>query len=249
MDSRKDNSKTNTELDDTNTSTIVPCENEINKADAKTEDVVVLFKCIVDFIHCLREMFGKQQHSLELYDLLMEKTGIVHQDPIKKHLQIFRNFVSENESAILESKEDSIVVWKIEYSDKVFIDLKAIFSMSTEEDKGAIWQHLLTLLAVLVPTSNAKNILREKQQKKTVNKEGDFLSNLIHKVEQQVDPNMASDPAQMMSGILSSGLFTELMEDMNKGMKDGDIDLNKMMGSLQGMIGNMSNMFDGNNSN
>ena len=249
MDSSKDNSKTNTELDDTNTSTIVPCESEINKTETKTEDVVVLFKCIVDFIHCLREMFGKQQHSLELYDLLMEKTGIVHQDPIKKHLQIFRNFVSENESAILESKEDSIVVWKIEYSDKVFIDLKAIFSMSTKEDKGAIWQHLLTLLAVLVPTSNAKNILREKQQKKTENKEGDFLSNLIHKVEQQVDPNMASDPAQMMSGILSSGLFTELMEDMNKGMKDGDIDLNKMMGSLQGMIGNMSNMFDGNNSN
>lgn len=215
--------------------------------ESKTEDVIVLFKCIVDFIHCLREMFGKQQHSLELYDLLMEKTGIVHQEPIKKHIQLFRNFVLENEGAILENSEEKMTQWRIEYSEKVFIDLKEIFSLCVEEDKGTIWQHLLTLLAVLVPTSNAKNVLREKNSNK--NKEGDFLSNLIHKVEKHVDPNMATDPAQMMSGILSSGLFSELMEDMNKGMADGDLDLNKMMGSLQGMIGSMSTMFEGMNQN
>lgn len=214
----------------------------------KTEDTIVLFKCIVDFIHCLREMFGKQQHSLELYDLLMEKTGIVHQDPIKKHLQIFRNFVSENETAILESCEEKMTQWRIDYSEKVYIDLKEIFKSSTIEDKNTIWQHLLTLLAVLVPTSNAKNVLKEQKQKKK-NNEGDFLTNMIQKVERHVDPNMASDPAQMMSGILSSGLFTELMNDMNNGMSNGDLDLNQMMGSLQGMIGNMSNMLDGMNQN
>lgn len=214
----------------------------------KTEDTIVLFKCIVDFIHCLREMFGKQQHSLELYDLLMEKTGIVHQDPIKKHLKIFRNFVSENETAILESCEEKMTQWRIDYSEKVYIDLKEIFESSTIEDKNTIWQHLLTLLAVLVPASNAKNVLKEQKKKKESNG-GDFLTNMIQKVEQHVDPNMASDPAQMMSGILSSGLFTELMNDMNNGMSNGDLDLNQMMGSLQGMIGNMSNMIDGMNQN
>lgn len=228
----------NKEQPDTETvSTIVVPEEEI-----KTEDTIVLFKCIVDFIHCLREMFGKEQHSLELYDLLMERTGIVHQDPIKKHVKLFKDFLQKNEEAILENNEEKMTEWKIEYSEKVFIDLNSIFSMSLEEDKQTIWQHLLTLMAVLIPTSNAKNILKERKANK--NKEGDFLTNLINKVEKHVDPSTATDPAQMMSGILSSGLFSELMDDMNRGMSDGDLDLNKMMGSLQGMIGNMSNMFE-----
>lgn len=235
-------------VDEQNTNTMIKdseCSSTnvvVKEEDVKTEDVIVLFKCIVDFIHCLREMFGKQQHSLELYDLLMEKTGIVHQEPIKKHITLFKNFVLENEAAILESNEEKMSLWKIEYSEKVYIDLKEIFSMCIREDKQVIWQHLLTLMAVLVPTSNAKNVLREK--KSNENKEGDFLSNLINKVEKHVDPNTATDPAQMMSGILSSGLFSELMEDMNRGMADGDLDLTKMMGSLQGMLGNMSNMFE-----
>lgn len=214
----------------------------VTETEPKLEDTIVLFKCIVDFIHCLREMFGKQQHSLELYDLLMEKTGIVHQDPIKKHIQLFKNFLKTNEHAILENSEEKMTQWKIEYSEKVFIDLKAIFSICVDSDKDTIWQHLLTLMAVLVPTSDAKNILKEKKANK--NKEGDFLTNLINKVERHVDPSSASDPAQMMSGILSSGLFSELMDDMNRGMSDGDLDITKMMGSLQGMIGNMSNMFE-----
>jgi len=33
-------------------------------------DQIVLFKCIVDFVHALRELYGEQQHSLELYALL-----------------------------------------------------------------------------------------------------------------------------------------------------------------------------------
>lgn len=214
----------------------------VTETETKLEDTIVLFKCIVDFIHCLCEMFGKQQHSLELYDLLMEKTGIVHQDPIKKHVQLFKNFLKTNEDAILENSEEKMTQWKIEYSEKVFIDLEAIFSICIESDKETIWQHLLTLMAVLVPTSGAKSILKEKKASK--NKEGDFLTNLIHKVERHVDPSSASDPAQMMSGILSSGLFSELMDDMNRGMSDGDLDITKMMGSLQGMIGSMSNMFE-----
>jgi hypothetical protein len=225
------------QVDGETSSTIVVTENE-----TKLEDTIVLFKCIVDFIHCLREMFGKQQHSLELYDLLMEKTGIVHQDPIKKHVKLFRDFLKINEDAILENNEEKMTQWKIEYSEKVFIDLKAIFLICVESDKQTIWQHLLTLMAVLIPTSNAKNVLKDKKLNK--NKEGDFLTNLINKVEKHVEPSSASDPAQMMSGILSSGLFSELMEDMNRGMSDGDLDITKMMGSLQGMIGNMSNMFE-----
>ena len=58
-----------------------------------SENTVFLFKCIVNFIHDLNELYGEEQKSLQLYNLLMEKTGIVHQEPIKKHIKIFYDFL------------------------------------------------------------------------------------------------------------------------------------------------------------
>ena len=86
--------------------------------------------------------------------------------------------------------------------------------------------------------------MKEKKQK---GNEEDFLSNIMDKVGKHIDPTKTSNPAEMMSGIMSSGLFTELMNDMNEGMSSGDLDINKMMGSLQGMIGNLSNMIEKSN--
>ena len=71
-------------------------QNQIIPVEPRQEDTIFLFKCIVDFIHCLRDLYGENQHSLELYDLLMEKTGIVHEEPIKKHILSWRKFCKEN---------------------------------------------------------------------------------------------------------------------------------------------------------
>lgn len=236
-------------------------QSKIIPVQPRQEDTIFLFKCIVDFIHCLRDLYGENQHSLELYDLLMEKTGIVHEEPIKKHIHLFYEFLRENEEAILENSPTLIKKWKIEYSDKVYIDLKPIFEDCSESDMKVLWQHLLTLLAVLIPTSQAKQILKQQKNKKKkknqkTNKknsnsgetnEDDFLSNIMDKVGKHIDPSKTSNPAEMMTGIMSSGLFGELMDDMNKGMSSGDLDINKMMGSLQGMIGNLSTMMDNTN--
>ena len=64
-------------------------------------------------------MFGEKQHSLELYDLLMEKTGLIHQDPINKHIHIFYKFLNLNSEGILKKQESLMETWTIEYSDKV----------------------------------------------------------------------------------------------------------------------------------
>ena len=93
----------------------------MNSLETKTDDNVFLFKCIVDFIHSLNELYGEKQHSLQLYDLLMDKTGIVHEEPIRRHIHLFYTFVRENEKAILETNIEYMKLWKIEYSDKVFI--------------------------------------------------------------------------------------------------------------------------------
>ncbi len=213
-----------------------------------SENTVFLFKCIVNFIHDLNELYGEEQKSLQLYNLLMEKTGIVHQEPIKKHIKIFYDFCKENEDAIISRDATRISQWKIEYSDKVFIDLKPIYESTDSDNRSILWEHFITLLAVLIPTSKAKEILadqkREKQKNGKPAHEEDFLTNIIQKVSSSINVEDSNDPGKMMSGLMSSGVFNELVEDMNSGISNGDLDIGKMMSSLQGVMGNLSNVID-----
>ena len=212
-----------------------------------SSDQIVLFKCIVDFVHALRELYGDQQHSVELYALLLEKTGIIHQDPIKKHITLFYQFVFDNQEAILENSETLFNSWTISYSEKVYVDLKQIFTTCSVEDKRVIWQHLLTLLAVLIPTSRAKEILQRKKEKAMAareDKSDTFLTDMIEKVGKHIDPSKTTDPTEMMNNIMNSGVFSELVSDMSENMNNGNLDVKKIMGNLQGMLGNISNMMD-----
>ncbi len=97
-------------------------ESNLKSIPPTVDDTVFIFKCIVNFIHDLSEIYGSEQKSLQLYDVLMDKTGIVHQEPIKKHIQIFHEFLQTNEDAILEKDVSKFEKWDIVYSEKVYID-------------------------------------------------------------------------------------------------------------------------------
>ena len=69
---------------------------------SEAESRVLVFKYICNFIKDLTESFGERQKSLFLYSHLVEKTGIMHEEPIKKHVSLFYQFVKANEDAIME---------------------------------------------------------------------------------------------------------------------------------------------------
>ena len=73
--------------------------------------------------------------------------------------------------------------------------------------------------------------------------EDDFLSNIMNKVESSVDPN-TDNPTAALGQIMSGGLMTDLMGSMTSGMQDGSLDLGKLMGSLQKMVGKLSDTDD-----
>lgn len=212
---------------------------------SSTDSTVLIFKCIGNFIKDLNDCFGQEQKSLMLYAHLVENTGIVHEEPIRKHIRCFHEFVKANEEAIMSKNFGLCTETIIRYSDKVFIDMANVFERADASEKEVIWKHLVTLLAILDPSSQAKKVLLEEQEKKKksgeTGNEEEFLSNIIHKVGSQIDPS-ASNPAEMMTNLMSSGIFTELVENMNQGLTKGDLDLGKMMGSLQSMMGNLSTM-------
>jgi hypothetical protein len=45
---------------------------------------------------------------------------------------------------------------------------------------------------------------------------------------------------EMVSGLMQSGVFNDLISGMQGGLSDGSLDMGKLMGSVQGMMAKMS---------
>ena len=189
---------------------------------------LITFKALSKFVNELAEMFSADNHSLKLYNRLIQKTTLSHDNAIRKHIDIFRTFCINNRDCII-NKNTNLTNPALEYSEKVFINFSDIFKESDPETSSVIWNHLLTISALVDPSSKAKEILKNSKDAK----EADFLSNILNKVESNVNPN--SNPLEAVSSIMSSGVFTELISGMNNGIQDGSLDLGKLMGTVQQM--------------
>lgn len=196
---------------------------------------LITFKAIADFTTCLGEVFT--QRSLKLYVHLITKTTLAHHEPIQKHINAFRKFCRANRDAIAEKNAAKLVEKSITYSQRVFINMELIFKQADVDTAKVIWTHLLTISALVDPTGKARQILKDTSDTGQ-NTEADFLSNIIGKVEEHVDPN--ANPMEAVASIMSSGIFTDLVGGMGNGLQDGSLDLGKLMGTVQTMVSGLS---------
>lgn len=194
-------------------------------------DSLTRFRAIAEFITDLSEIFGKNHKPLKLYNRLISQTTITHDGPIRKHIEAFKTFCSENRDAISEKKYEKLTRPKISYSEHVYINMDVIFKHADPDTREIIWRHVLTISALIDPTGHAKQIL---QKTSTSTSETDFLTNIVDKIERSVD--IDANPAQAMSTILNTGLFNDIMQGMGKGMQDGTLDIGKLMGSVNSLV-------------
>jgi hypothetical protein len=189
---------------------------------------LIAFKAISDLVKELNNVFTtKAYHGLKLYEHLLSKTTLSHEKSIKKHISIFRDFCVTNREILPQKNNLLLVQQTVEYSSKAYIDFKKIFDNSDNDTKKVIWKHLMIISATVDPEGEAKKILKNDKN----HKEADFLSNIISKVEKNVKPN--SNPMEAVSSIMSSGIFNELITDMNSGIENNELDLSKLMSSVQ----------------
>ena len=198
---------------------------------------LIAFKAISDFTKELCENFTSKDknHSLKLYVHLLNKTTLTHEKAIKKHIDAFRDFCVSNRDAITNKNQALLVTKNVVYSTKVYINFSSIFKDADIETSNIIWKHLLTISALLDPAGKAKEILKNNKD----SKEANFLSDIINKVESNVNPN-STNPLEAISSIMSSGVFNDLITGMNSGIQNGDLDLGKLMGTVQTMCASLS---------
>ena len=208
-----------------------------------SDNSLISFKAIASFTTELGELFSNRQRSLKLYCRLINKTTVAHDKPIQKHIDAFRKFCISNRDAIIKKDINCFVDSKICYSQRVFIDLAQIFKLSDKDTTSVIWNHLLCISALVDPAGKAKSVLKENLESgKSSGNETEFLTNIIEKVEQNVNPN--ANPMEAVSSILQSGIFTDLIGGMNSGLSNGQLDIGKLMGAVQGMVGQLGENSD-----
>lgn len=184
---------------------------------------ILIFKSITGFISDLNTEFGSKHKSIALYNRLLEKTGIVHTGPVNKHIECFRTFFSANVKGMEEQNATLFSPSRISYSDRVYVDLTSVLRHSSQESSSIIWKHLLIIWGLIDPTSQAKRILNESvKHSNGTDKESKFLSDIIERVEKSVtsaDVDMSS-PMSAVSNLMSSGVFTDLINGMQTGLSE-----------------------------
>lgn len=213
-------------------------------------NTALAFNTICNFIRDLSASFGTKQKSLLLYGHLIEKTGLIHIDPVKKHIHLFKTYVEENQEAIEDRDKSKFKTHCISYSDKVAIDLKGVFSLCDKEEEKVVWNHLLTISAVLNPMGNAKQILKDISSSSTSAKkkgpEDNFLKNLMDKIGSEVSnydtENM--NPMQMIGSMMSSGALNDIFQNISSDLNEGNLDLGSVMNTMQSLVSNLSSMVE-----
>lgn len=203
---------------------------------------ILAFKAIFSFINDIGEIYKNKQKSLCLYYRLINKTTFNNTLAIKKNIDIFKTFIETNNQAIINKNINLFNKNTIEYSDNVFINIVHILKLSKDDgNEDCIWQHLTTILAILDPSKGAKKLLKNKE---SINIDSDgslesnFLKDIVNKVETNIDP--AQNPAEALNSVMSSGILTDLMTSMTSGMENGELNLGKLMGSVQNMVSQVS---------
>jgi hypothetical protein len=201
-----------------------------------TDTSLITFKAISNFANELGEVFSDKHRPLKLYVHLINKTTLVDDEPIQKHINAFKSFCITNRDSIY-TKSKKLTKDKIFYSKRVFINMKDIFELSDAETTSTIWKHLLTISAIVDPAGKARDILKE-ESKNGSGDEINFLTNIISKVESNIKPD--SSPVEAITSIMQSGIFNDLISGMGTGLQDGSLDLSKLMGTVQKMVTKIS---------
>jgi hypothetical protein len=203
------------------------------------------FHTICSFVKELKELFGKEHHNIVLYHRFLEKTPITNTLAINKQIAIFSEFLRKNVKCLLEKTTDGM--WdKIIFSKKIYINIKEVMESTDVETRDTIWKYLLSIHFYVFQTDDVRAKLSELLSSKPGDNgaELEFIEDFMSAIEEKFKEKEFTDPMSATQELLTSGLFNNMVATMDKGIKEKRIDIGKLLGAVQGMVGNISKDVD-----
>jgi len=205
-----------------------------------------IFIKVLNFVHDLNDVFGKKYNNIKLYNKFLKETPMENAKAVKKQNSIFKNFVQNNFEAILKKDITLLEDHQILFSDKVFINIKEIVEEADQDTSHQIFQHLQLIAYLFTNDQNMKAALSNSYKvsppisTKTDQAESEFIHNYMSKIEQSFGEKDFSDPMTATLGLLKSGVFTDMIKTLQTDVSSGKLDVNKLLGNVQGMMSQIS---------
>lgn len=198
------------------------------------------FQTIVDFVTNLHECFGIKNETfrpLILYNRLVQHLSFKDDELILQHLKAFKTFCVENREAI-RNRNTQLNHPKIEFSERIYINMHDVFHRADEETTQVIWQYIFAISAYLDPENNTKQLLQTLQTTDNTMPAGlpmDMISGLMNNLGSEMGGTGDADPMSLISGLMSSPLFSQLLGSLNT----KDMDIGSLIQSMSGLVNNV----------
>ena len=208
-----------------------------------------IFKGIQEFMDQLNDVYGKDNIQINKFCRLIMKTSLTNQKVVARHIVIFDTFLQTNRTAILARSPESFLDFKIQATERIYIDMKEIIEKSDENIRKSIWQHLLNIMYLYNPEDPLVKVELKNSMAENDTKENKFLMDTFSKFENIMKTNSDSsseqkDPMAMMGGLLQSGFLNDMMGNINSGVNNGDLNIKSLIGTVQSLLSNLSETID-----
>jgi hypothetical protein len=203
-----------------------------------------IFKAIIEFTDQLNDSFGKEDVNVLKVYRIINKTPLTNRKMIDRHLSIFHQFLEENRDAIIARRFDQFKADRIQLTEKIFMDLRAVIEKSEETSRKAIWQHLFNIMYLYNPEDEIIRAELKVSMAEQETKENKFLMDTFSKFEEAMSKNKeaqnAADPMSMVSNLMQSGFLNDMIGNINNGVSSGSLDIKNLIGTVQNLLGNLS---------
>ena len=204
-------------------------------------DHLKFFSKAIIFVNELNKVFSDKHPNIRLYYKLMKKTPVGNTKAIEKHVQLLIEYITTNTEAIKNKSIKQLQPKNIIFTDKIFLNLTECLSNTDKETRNTMFTHLQLLLYISNPNDELKNILQKTSSSpSTKPEESKFIDDFIGKIEHQFNEQEFKDPLSAAMNMMQSGLFSEIIQSMNDGVKSGSLNPQKLLGSVQGMLGDLT---------
>lgn len=208
------------------------------------------FNAIKGFVDDLWAVYGnKTQKMLALYRRLISHINPkTDAEPMNKVLSGFRQFLATYEDAIMKNRLDTIprgTVIKYGPNSKFHLEIqKYIYkSLNDKETLEVIRQHLVTISAILEPDTKKIDELKKIDDVTKVfndgSNEGDFIMDIMDKAKDSMENINTDNPTQAIAGLMQSGIIQKLTVGLKHGVESGEMDMSKLLMSMQTAIGSL----------
>lgn len=197
---------------------------------------------IKDFVNDIHSIFGTKagKTPLDLYHRLLQHVKDEKSDGLDNYVMGFQVFFNSHKKS-LESVEDLEDIPRdvyIRYKDsgRVYLEIQKYIYKSAYEEKNIILEHLRTINASITPTESSLALLQDMTIASKLNisansKEYQFVKNLFEKARKAVENSDASDPASVITQLMSSGALNDMANGLKGNVTKG-MDLQKILEAL-----------------